>query len=247
LFCSGAAMLVHRGTFLDLGGFAEDYFAYYEDVDLGWRLHLAGHDVRHVPAAVVRHRGGGSAHRLPGGERARLLERNALATVARCYGDAVLARVLPAALALAAHRAGAPIEVIDSADPAPGARLPVPAGEWPGWPALAPLRLDLAALARQRAAVQATRRRDDADIFPLLVAPIVPVPPSGASRIALERAVARFGLADIFPRASARGRSAAGGSGMRLQRALAVLVSGGPRALGEEVRTYRSWRRGGGR
>src|SRR4030066_428315 len=35
-FVNGGAMLVNRQVFLDTGGFDEDFFAYYEDVDLGW-------------------------------------------------------------------------------------------------------------------------------------------------------------------------------------------------------------------
>ena len=38
LFASGAGLLVRRDRFLELGGFAEDFFAYYEDLDLGWRI-----------------------------------------------------------------------------------------------------------------------------------------------------------------------------------------------------------------
>ena len=39
------------------GGFDESYFCYMEDVDLGFRLRLAGHTARFVPTAVVRHVG----------------------------------------------------------------------------------------------------------------------------------------------------------------------------------------------
>jgi GT2 family glycosyltransferase len=105
-FSSGAGLLARRNRFLELGGFAEDYFAYYEDLDLGWRIWQAGGAVMHAPRARIRHRHHGSAGHLPGGAQARLYERNALATVVRNYDDENLARVLPAALALAAHRAG---------------------------------------------------------------------------------------------------------------------------------------------
>jgi GT2 family glycosyltransferase len=117
LFASGAAMLIERATFLAVGGFDPDYFAYYEDVDLGWRLWLAGHSVMQVPAAIVHHRHHGTADRLPSGLQARLYERNALATVVKNYDDDHLARVLPAALALAACRASGadPDEIIEGA------------------------------------------------------------------------------------------------------------------------------------
>ena len=55
-----AAVLYRRQAVLDVGGFDEDYFCYGEDVDLGYRLRLAGHAARYVPEAVVHHVGGAS-------------------------------------------------------------------------------------------------------------------------------------------------------------------------------------------
>jgi len=52
-----AAALYRRQTLVDLGRFDEDYFCYVEDVDLGFRLRLAGHKVMYVPDAVVHHVG----------------------------------------------------------------------------------------------------------------------------------------------------------------------------------------------
>ncbi|OGR00770.1 MAG: glycosyltransferase [Deltaproteobacteria bacterium RIFOXYD12_FULL_50_9] len=52
-----AAALYRRQALVDIGGFDEDYFCYVEDVDLGFRLHLAGHKAMYVPEAVVRHVG----------------------------------------------------------------------------------------------------------------------------------------------------------------------------------------------
>lgn len=105
LFASGAAMLVDRAVFLDAGGFDEDYFAYYEDVDLGWRLWLLGYRIAFCPEAVVYHRR--NVNR-PGGARTTfLLERNALFTVIKNYDDVSLARLLPGALLSAARRAQA--------------------------------------------------------------------------------------------------------------------------------------------
>jgi GT2 family glycosyltransferase len=53
----GAAMLVRRVIFDALGGFEDSYFAYNEETDLCWRVRLAGHNVRVVPAARVVHIG----------------------------------------------------------------------------------------------------------------------------------------------------------------------------------------------
>lgn len=52
-----AAALYRRAAFVAAGGFDESYFCYLEDVDLGFRLRLAGHTARYAPAAVVRHVG----------------------------------------------------------------------------------------------------------------------------------------------------------------------------------------------
>jgi len=57
--CAAAAMYPLR-DFLDAGGFDEDYFAYHEDVDLGFRLRLRGLRCILVATAIVRHVGAAS-------------------------------------------------------------------------------------------------------------------------------------------------------------------------------------------
>lgn len=52
-----AAALYRRAALLQVGGFDEDYFCYVEDVDLGFRLRLAGYRAKYIPGAVVRHFG----------------------------------------------------------------------------------------------------------------------------------------------------------------------------------------------
>ena len=52
-----AAALYRRSALEQVGGFDEDYFCYVEDVDLGFRLRLAGRSARYVPDAVVLHLG----------------------------------------------------------------------------------------------------------------------------------------------------------------------------------------------
>jgi GT2 family glycosyltransferase len=54
--CAGAAM--YRSSVLsEVGGFDEDFFCYCEDVDLGFRLQLAGYRCLYVPNAIVHHVG----------------------------------------------------------------------------------------------------------------------------------------------------------------------------------------------
>jgi GT2 family glycosyltransferase len=52
-----AAALYRRIAFEEVGGFDEQYFCYFEDVDLGFRLRLRGHRCRYVHNAIVRHMG----------------------------------------------------------------------------------------------------------------------------------------------------------------------------------------------
>lgn len=55
-----ASALYSRRALLDIGGFDEDYFCYVEDVDLGFRLRLAGYRCLYVPSSIVHHVGSGT-------------------------------------------------------------------------------------------------------------------------------------------------------------------------------------------
>ena len=79
----GAACLLRRELFADLGGYDESYFAFYEDVDLNVRARVAGWRFEYVPEAVVWHVGNASwsaGFDSPTAENARLVARNRLAT-----------------------------------------------------------------------------------------------------------------------------------------------------------------------
>ena len=52
-----AAALFRTDVLKKLNGFDEDYFCYVEDVDLGFRLRLAGYKALYVPDAIVQHVG----------------------------------------------------------------------------------------------------------------------------------------------------------------------------------------------
>ena len=62
---SAAAALYRRDAFLEVGGFDERFFCYYEDTDLAFRLRLAGHRCWYVPTArrAPRRLGDGPAAR----------------------------------------------------------------------------------------------------------------------------------------------------------------------------------------
>jgi GT2 family glycosyltransferase len=53
---SGAAMLLRRAAFDDVGGFDPRLFMYAEDVDLSWRLRARGWRLTYQPRAAVVHR-----------------------------------------------------------------------------------------------------------------------------------------------------------------------------------------------
>jgi len=56
----GAAALYDRAAFQSVGGFDEDFFAYHEDVDLGFRLRLRGYRCLYNSQACVNHMGSAS-------------------------------------------------------------------------------------------------------------------------------------------------------------------------------------------
>jgi GT2 family glycosyltransferase len=58
--CACAA-LYRRDALVRTGGFDEDYFCYVEDIDLGFRLRLAGYTCLYVPDAIVHHVGSASS------------------------------------------------------------------------------------------------------------------------------------------------------------------------------------------
>jgi len=105
LFACGGSMLIDREVFLDCGGFDEDFFIYYEDVDLGWRLWVLGYKVIFAPRAITYHRLHGDTSGMQNEKRVSITERNTLLAVIKNYDDENLARVLPAALLLMMERA----------------------------------------------------------------------------------------------------------------------------------------------
>ncbi|MGE3841834.1 MAG: glycosyltransferase, partial [Vicinamibacterales bacterium] len=103
-FPNGGAFAIRRKTYLEAGGFDEHFFAYYDDVDLGYGIRQTGGRVRVVPDAHVYHRHGATSRRYPQGQKRFLMERNALATVLKRYEPSTLDRSLGAVLLLATRR-----------------------------------------------------------------------------------------------------------------------------------------------
>ena len=203
LFACGGSMLVDRALFLELGGFDETFFAYFEDVDFGWRLWLAGHRTRLAAGARSFHRHHGTADVFPQPQRTVLYDRNSLLMLAKNLDDANLHRVLAAALCLTAERAladsGADPSAYVLGGPAPPDRETVPANAVARLNAVSQFvrLLDHALAERKR--IQALRHRPDSEIFAQFRRPFWPLYRSEERYLETSILVAEaFGMAGLF-------------------------------------------------
>ncbi|HTR29523.1 MAG TPA: glycosyltransferase family 2 protein [Puia sp.] len=81
-WASGAAMFIRANLFHEMGGLDNYFFAHQEEIDLCWRLQLAGYKIYSCPASVVYHVGGGTMPK--GNERKVFLNfRNNLIMMAK--------------------------------------------------------------------------------------------------------------------------------------------------------------------
>jgi GT2 family glycosyltransferase len=94
-FGSGAALVVRRAQWEQLGGFDERYFMYCEDLDLSLRLRLTGWETGTVVAARADH----DYEFAKGTYKWFWLERNRWWTILGAYPAVVLAWALPGLLA----------------------------------------------------------------------------------------------------------------------------------------------------
>lgn len=62
-WASGAAMVIRSPVFHEMNGFDEYFFAHQEEIDLCWRIQMAGYKLFSCPASVVYHVGGGTLPR----------------------------------------------------------------------------------------------------------------------------------------------------------------------------------------
>ena len=181
LFGTGSSLFVRRQSFLEIGGFDEDYFMFFEDVDLGWRYWLLGYRVRYVPTSISFHKHHASMSSIGKWREQFLLERNALFTIYKNYDADNLARFLPGALALSIRR-GVVLggDDPDSLDLAHG----VPASE-PEQATVSRTTLastyavdgfarHLARLEAKRAELQERRQRSDSEIIRMFGRPMLP-------------------------------------------------------------------------
>lgn len=220
LFACGGAMAIQASVFHAVGGFDPEFFAYYEDVDLGWRLWIEGYAIHYAPKAICYHHHSSTSRTFPP-ETIRVLQvRNPLYSCFKNYDDEHLRRVLPAMLALATRRmllisgipSDRPFRIEDVDLDRPGALGKFLDKAKRGFDPDMVLRrnagADLIAIndllgnwdhwMERRAQVQSRRRRPDSEIFPLFIRPMWCVEDEGAYR-ALHAGLGRFlGLDAMF-------------------------------------------------
>ncbi len=146
---SGACCLIRREAFLGLGRFVEEFFIFYDDPDMGWRALIAGMRVVFCPEAIAIH----------GYEFARrasikwfYLERNRVFSVLANYEARTLLLLSPLLIATEIGLLGV--------------------AAYGGWlsqklRSFASVFALRKRIAEQRAAVQATRKRSDAEVLEL--------------------------------------------------------------------------------
>ena len=221
LFACGGAMAMRADVFDALGGFDDRFFAYYEDVDLGWRSWVQGYTTSYVPSAVCYHHHSSTSRRVPP-ERLRLLQiRNPLLACLKNYDAAHFSRIFPAMIALANRRAF----LASGLSSAPGYRIE----EMTGLPKVGRWqdlrnKLRKARAKRQpidkigaadliaindvlgdwdhwmgvREKMQAKRKRKDADILPLFLRPHWCIEGDHAYRTLHEGTTEMFGIGKMF-------------------------------------------------
>ncbi len=151
-WASGAALFARKDIIERAGLMDESFFAYMEEIDLAWRLHLMGFKVVYVPEARVFHLGSPNMDR-KSARHLYLNHRNNLVMVLKNYSAASLLRILPQRLALE----GATILY--------GLMRENPQRTWAILKAMLNVTTNLASILRDRKRVQALRTVNDEEIL----------------------------------------------------------------------------------
>ena len=93
-WASGACCLLRMSTLSEIGLLDEQFFAHMEEIDLNWRMHLAGYRVVAVPSSVVYHQAGSTLH-ASSPRKTYLNHRNGLLILLKNYSPARLLAFLP--------------------------------------------------------------------------------------------------------------------------------------------------------
>lgn len=203
LFGTGAALFVRAEAFAEAGGFDDNFFMFYDDVDLGWRLNLLGHRVRFQPKSVVFHKHHASIEKFGDFREQYLLERNALYTLYKNLDDSSLAQVLPGAILLATRRsvargdlASGSLDLRVAGDDA-DRMMSVDKSTLAGVFAIDQFVENLPAMASARERIQATRRVSDRQLKSLFGETDEPAYPSETYLRGYENIAETLGILNI--------------------------------------------------
>jgi hypothetical protein len=95
VFPLGAAFIIRRNLFREMGGFDPDYFIYFEETDLFWRMQLRGYGSVFVHRALVHHKWGATTFSWPQSRKVYLTWKNRITTLLKNYSLINLAKFLP--------------------------------------------------------------------------------------------------------------------------------------------------------
>ncbi len=82
---SGCSMLLKKTLFIEMDGFDNDYFAYLEDVDFGWRCWLKGHKTYYIPESIVYHKYGSTGGKIDTPFRVFNVQKNRLFNILKNF------------------------------------------------------------------------------------------------------------------------------------------------------------------
>jgi len=218
LFACGGSMAVRRDVYEDVGRLDEDFFAYYEDVDFGFRLWVLGYRVLYVPTSVAYHHHMSTSRRIDV-HKIRLLQmRNPLWVIYKNFSDRVLDKVLPAAMLVHQKRMSYVLQLddrgyrIDASDARGRGRLHegflklrankrsvgIPPPAKADMLAMNDFTMLLDGMHAKRRAIQSRRLRPDEEIIKLMRIPFWAVEEAPEFAHMIRALMLAFGLHEIF-------------------------------------------------
>jgi GT2 family glycosyltransferase len=208
-FACGGAMMIERQIFLESGGFDEDYFLFFEDVDVGWRMWVLGYEVVLAPKALAYHRQHATTDAVYNYRKNFLFERNALYTLVKNYEQTTLHHLLPVALLLITRRTvehmerfGLDPQSFHTLHAAPPNDIEgVTRTSLSGLFAMNELALNIDKVLQKRIWIQAHRRRSDVEILSIFGQPTRPhiLAPDDREYVWHQLTLTRaFGLNDVL-------------------------------------------------
>lgn len=218
LFACGGSMAIRRDVYEDAGRLDEDFFAYYEDVDLGFRLWVLGYRILYVPSSVAYHHHMSTSRRIDV-HKIRLLQvRNPLWLIYKNYAETTLNRVLPAAMLVHQKRMAYVLALddrgyrIDASDARGKGRMHelflkmrskkrsvgIPPPAKADMLAIDDFTRLLDGMHRKRQVIQMRRRRPDSDIVPLMRIPFWAVEEAPEFAHMIRALMVSFRLHEIF-------------------------------------------------